>query len=50
MAQLSRKTNIDVEICLQTYQEMYNVLNYIPDWYIFDQWEDIPGLRASCDG
>ncbi|CAG9538867.1 unnamed protein product [Cercopithifilaria johnstoni] len=47
MTDLLGKINIGVEICLQTHQEMYNVLDYIPDWYIFDQWEDIPGLRRS---
>uniref|UniRef100_A0A0R3RR61 Calpain catalytic domain-containing protein n=1 Tax=Elaeophora elaphi TaxID=1147741 RepID=A0A0R3RR61_9BILA len=50
MTDLFRRTNIGVELCLQTYEEMYSVLDYIPNWYIFDQWEDIPGLRTSYDG
>ncbi|KAL3985734.1 hypothetical protein ACH3XW_39860 [Acanthocheilonema viteae] len=47
---LPRRINIGVEVSLQIHQEMYNVLNYIPDWYIFDQWDDIPGLRTFYDG
>lgn len=50
MADLPRKTNISLEIGLQIYQEMYNVLDFIPEWYMFDKWEDIPGLRIFYDG
>uniref|UniRef100_A0A1I7VUK3 Transcription initiation factor TFIID subunit 2 n=1 Tax=Loa loa TaxID=7209 RepID=A0A1I7VUK3_LOALO len=49
MAELSRRANIGLEICLQTYQKMYDVLDFIPEWYMFDQWEDIPGLQTSYD-
>ncbi|VDK74813.1 unnamed protein product [Litomosoides sigmodontis] len=50
MSDLPRKTNVDVEICLRTEREMYSVVDYIPDWYIFSRWEDIPGLRTSYHG
>ncbi|VDO30986.1 unnamed protein product [Onchocerca flexuosa] len=49
MADLPRKTNIGLEIGLQTYQEMCSVLDFIPEWYMFDKWEDIPGLRTFYD-
>ncbi|KAM3717023.1 Nephrocystin-4 [Dirofilaria immitis] len=44
------KTNIGLEICLQTHQKMCSVLDFIPEWYMFGKWEDIPGLRTSYDG
>ncbi|EJW87764.1 hypothetical protein WUBG_01324 [Wuchereria bancrofti] len=50
MISVSRKANTSLEICLETYQGMYGVLDFIPEWYMFDQWEDIPGLRTSYHG
>lgn len=50
MTDFSQKVNTGLEICLQTHQEMYDVLDFIPNWYMFGQWEDIPGLRTSYDG
>uniref|UniRef100_A0A915PNX2 Nephrocystin-4 n=1 Tax=Setaria digitata TaxID=48799 RepID=A0A915PNX2_9BILA len=45
-----RKTNTGLEICLQVHQKMFNVLNFIPEWYMFGHWEDIPGLRTFYHG
>ncbi|VDN06657.1 unnamed protein product [Thelazia callipaeda] len=34
-------------ISSQAYQAMNAVLNFIPDWFMFSRWEDIPGLHLS---
>ncbi|VIO98659.1 Uncharacterized protein BM_BM5387 [Brugia malayi] len=47
---VSWKADTSLEICLEIYQGMYSVLNFIPEWYMFDKWEDIPGLRTSYHG
>lgn len=47
---LSRQAYVELEVCLQTHHEMYSVLDFIPEWYLFSQWEEIPGLQTFHGG